>query len=72
MAHFYGGVHGCRGEATRLGTKASGLSAFAASWEGAVKVMLYEREGKDYARVRLTPWNGAGVERTLYDGPVGG
>lgn len=72
MAHFYGGVTGMRGEATRLGSKASGLSTFAASWEGAVRVHLYERDGVDYADVSLVPHHGGGMYKALYSGPVSG
>jgi hypothetical protein len=72
MSHCYGVLNGSRGEATRCGTKSSGMTATAASWQGAVSVSLYERDGIDYARVSLTPWQGAGTDRVLYDGPVSG
>lgn len=73
MAHFYGGVHGNRGGlATRLGSRESGLSTFAASWQGKVTTELYEKGGVDYARVALAPHMGCGITQTLYDGPVGG
>lgn len=72
MAHFFGSVKGNRSEATRLGTKNSGLSTIAASYSGAVKVELWEHEnGKTYATVRLTPWEGSGVSHCLFNGPVG-
>ena len=73
MAHFYGTISGQRGPgASRLGSKASGLAVTAASWQGAVCVQLYEREGIDYARVYLKPWHDNGSNRELYDGPVSG
>jgi len=72
MAHFYGILQGGRGRATRCGTRTSGMETTAASWEGAVSVSLYERDGCDYARVKLTPWHGRGTSRVLYDGPVSG
>lgn len=72
MAHFYGELQGSRGEATRLGSKASGLRTLAASYQGAVSVRLYERNGVDYAAVSLVPHHGLGTRRTLYDGPVSG
>lgn len=73
MAHFYGEIQGARGPASRLGGKGSGLQVKAASWQGAVHVGLYARDdGRDCARVSLIPWNGAGVSRELYDGPVDG
>ncbi len=72
MAHFYGSIRGQRGEASRLGSKASGLSIKAASWQGAVSVYLYEQTGTDMARVEFVRHHNAGTERPLYDGPVSG
>ena len=65
MAHFRGTLQGARGEASRLGTRSSGLQTVAASWQGAVRVELYERDGYDCARISLTPHRGAGVNRLL-------
>ncbi len=38
MSHFYGTLKGDRGAVTRRGTKASGISASAQSWDGSVTV----------------------------------
>lgn len=72
MAHFYGTIQGARGEASRLGHKSSGLSAYAASWQGAVAIQMYEENGIDKVSVRLTTHHGAGSDRVLYEGPVSG
>ena len=73
MAHFYGMVRGqAQTKASRLGSRASGLQVTAASWQGAVAVELFERDGRDYCEVSLTPWHGAGIARVLYSGPVDG
>ena len=72
MAHFYGTLKGNRGEASRLGTKASGIRTTAASWEGAVQVLLTHEDGVDTAYVSLIPWNGKGTNKVLYSGPVSG
>lgn len=72
MSHFYGVLNGSRGEATRCGTKSSGMTATAASWQGAVRVTLREVNGADHAYVELIPWQGAGGNRLLYSGPVSG
>jgi hypothetical protein len=72
MAHFYGTVQGARGEGSRTGGKKSGLTTVAASWQGAVRVFLYEEGGIDRARVELKPWCGRGTTRLLYDGPCDG
>lgn len=74
MAHFYGTIDGkAKTVATRCGTnKKSGLRVAAASWQGAVDVELYERDGVDWAIVSLVVWHGQGTNRVLYNGPVSG
>lgn len=72
MAHFYGTLQGHQGQASRLGTAKTGLRVVAASWQGAVDVHLYERNGVDMASVTLKPWNGVGLSREIYNGPVAG
>ena len=73
MAHFYGVLRGTRGEATRCGSKNSGLTVTAASWRGSVRVTLYmDSNGTDMASVTLAPWRGQGTTKTLYEGPVSG
>jgi hypothetical protein len=72
MSHFYATMQGNRGQGSRCGTKASGLVTYTASWEGAVKVVLEEHDGVDYATVKLVPWYGEGTEQVLYRGPVSG
>lgn len=71
MAHFFGSLQGQRGEATRLGSKASGLQITAASWNGAIHVELFERDGKDYFVVRESKWHGSGKERVIAEGEIG-
>lgn len=70
MAHFYGTLQGSRGEATRLGTKNSGVDTTAASWNGAVRTSLFHRDGRDCVRVALIKWQGKGVSHVIYEGPV--
>jgi hypothetical protein len=74
MAQFRGWIKGQRGQASRLGSKASGLDANLASWQGSVSVSLWTTEdGVDMARVWLAPHtNGAGISQLLYDGPISG
>jgi hypothetical protein len=72
MSHFYGTLAGCRGEATRCGSKESGITTHAASWDGAVRARVYDRNGVGWTTVELVPWHGSGKNRLLYDGPVSG
>jgi hypothetical protein len=73
MSHFYGIVKGQAGEATRLGSKSSGLQTTAASWAGAVKVILWhdDRDDLDHYRAYATSWHGAGEDFEIGTGIVG-
>lgn len=74
MAQFRGMLKGQRGQASRLGSKRSGLEVAACSWQGSVLVTLEHDEatGKDVATVALQPHHGSGIAKVLYCGPVGG
>ena len=72
MSHFYGTLQGQAGEATRRGSKSSGLTVVAASWAGAVKTELYvDAAGNDCYRVVQIPWHGEGVSKVIAEGKVG-
>ncbi|QOP65604.1 hypothetical protein SEA_SUIGENERIS_63 [Mycobacterium phage Suigeneris] len=65
MAHFYGTVQGQRGEASRLGSKNSGLAS-AQGWNVGCKVTIRHEDGRDVVRVwRTTGSNGHGVSTKL-------
>ena len=70
MSHFYGVLHGQAGEATRCGSKDSGIHTVAASWRGAVSVQLgHDSEtGEDWYAISLIPWYGRGEGRNLARG----
>lgn len=67
MAHFYGSMQGARGEATRCGTKASGISAHIRGWNVGVRVSCYvDGNGRDVIEVRRTAGsNGGGMEECI-------
>jgi hypothetical protein len=46
MAHFFGGVSGKAGDATRLGNKQSGISAFVQSNESRLSVSMHYSDGQ--------------------------
>lgn len=73
MSHFYGTVQGNRGEGSRGGSKASGMTTYCASWEGAVRCYAWhdKEKSKDMVRVEKTPWHGHGESRLLYVGEIG-
>ena len=77
MSHFYGTVQGNRGEATRGGSKNSGLITHTASWSGSVVSNAFEHKDKDgvkedWVEVSLSPWRGNGNRVLLYRGPISG
>jgi len=74
MSHFYATIQGSRGMATRQGSKKSGMTSYTASWQGCVRVRLWEADGVDMADVSLETWHGRGAypDIVLYHGPVGG
>ncbi len=54
MSHFYGYLQGTRGEATRCGSKGSGISAHIRSWKNDVYVTLKaDEEGNDVLTVNF-------------------
>jgi len=72
MSHFYGTLQGNRGQATRCGTKESGLIVTAAGWEGAIRVYLQydEKADRDRYIVDLIPWQGKGEFKNLCSGEL--
>lgn len=73
MSHFYGTIQGNRGEATRCGSKESGMETYCASWKGAIRTYAWfnKQQNEDWVRVTKTPWQGQGEEKLLYEGPIG-
>ena len=53
MSHFYGGVQGGRGEATRTGHKTTGIHAYIKTWDTSMWVRLHydDEDGKNYYTV---------------------
>jgi hypothetical protein len=54
MAQFYAAIKGNRGQATRMGTKASGLWAHVRGWHIGCRVELSHIDGHDYVTIFLT------------------
>lgn len=73
MSHFYGTLKGTRGEATRCGSKSSGLRVVAASWSGAIAVLVWHDDatGRDCFSVEQIPWHSHGERRDLAHGYLG-
>jgi len=72
MSHFYGCVQGQAGEGTRRGSKKSGLSVTAASWNGCICVRLWQdNEGVDRFHVYQDTWQSSGKYEALASGVIG-
>lgn len=69
MAQFYGRLQGARGEATRCGSKASGMRGTVETWSYVVASDVWIREGVEWATVEIRTKHGRMV-RVLYDGPL--
>jgi hypothetical protein len=54
MAQFYANIQGNRGEATRMGTKSSGLSGHIRGWNVGARVEVSHEDGHDVVRVYRT------------------
>lgn len=72
MAHFYGGIQSFRSQVLRVSGKRSGITVMAASPQGSIETHLYHQAGVDMAQVNFRPWRGQGIDRLIYEGPVGG
>lgn len=55
MAQFYGDLQGNRGEATRMGTKSSGIRAHVRGWNVGARIHVkVDRDGNDHVYVYRT------------------
>tara|TARA_R100001086_G_scaffold171488_1_gene93776 strand:- start:612 stop:836 length:225 start_codon:yes stop_codon:yes gene_type:complete len=73
MAQYYSTICGNRGEATRCGTKDSGISAVAASWDGCIRTNIWYDASADVNRFEVvqSTWQGKGIRKVLSVGIVG-
>ena len=61
MSRFYASIRGNRGEATRGGSKASGIEGHIRGWTSGVRVSCYVNEkGKDVVDIYVTKGSGCG------------
>lgn len=67
MAQFRAIIRGQRGEASRLGSKNSGLHASINGWDGGVRVVASHRDGHDHFEIYATSGSNGGRS----DAPIG-
>jgi hypothetical protein len=72
MSAFYGSIVGSRGEATRCGTKNSGLKVAAQSWDGSVITRLsYDADGKLNVTLEVAEGSSSGYgSKELFSGTL--
>jgi len=73
VAEFRGEIYGCRGPASRLGSKASGITVRANTWRVQVEVEMHlqragEKDERRTVSVIARPYNGSGALITLFEG----
>ena len=74
MAEFYGKLTGRGASVSRAGQRNYGLTTIAASWEGAIQVILshnYEIKQNEF-NIQMIPWHGHGKYIDLAKGQLNG
>ena len=73
MAHFLGVVQGNHGEVSRGGSRRSGIRTIIRTAQGSLHVesFLDPDTSQTMVRVTLQPWEGAGCNHRMYEGPIG-
>jgi len=54
MSHYYSSIKGQKGEATRCGSKNSGISTHVRTWNFGIQVFIRHKNGKDVAEIYQT------------------
>lgn len=70
MSAFYGTLQGSRGQATRCGTRGSGIKASAQSWQGSIIVYLDGDPDAPDVEIRIATGSASGGGFPLWSGPL--
>jgi hypothetical protein len=68
MARFYASVQGNRGQATRTGTKKSGINGHIRGWKVGAQVSVEDWAGQDQVSVRITGGSHGGPTAEIFRG----
>jgi hypothetical protein len=73
MSKFYGTINESARRTVPTARGHHSIGTIAASWEGCIKVRLWQDEvtGDICYRVEQSPWHGKGIRQTIADGIVG-
>ena len=71
MARFRAIIQGCRGSASRLGSKRSGIDADINGWHGGISVRTWVDANRDMVCVSINGGSGGvGTPKVLYRGEL--
>ena len=71
MSALYGSLQGCRGEATRCGSKNSGVRASVQSWNGSlVSYMDLDENGKPVITLKTSEGSSGYGSETIFRGSL--
>ena len=71
MSALYGSLQGCRGEATRCGSKNSGVRASVQSWNGSlVSYMDLDENGKPVVTLKTSEGSSGYGSETIFRGSL--
>lgn len=71
MASLYGSLQGCRGEATRCGSKSSGVRASVQSWTGSlVSYMDLDDNGNPIITLKASEGSSSYGNETIFSGSL--
>ena len=71
MSALYGSLQGCRGEATRTGSKNSGIRASVQSWNGSlVSYMDLDENGKPVITLKTSEGSSGYGSETVFRGSL--
>lgn len=70
MAIFYGTIRGNRGQATKVGSKSSGVTASVQSYEGSIITEIYYKDDIKYCTIGTNKNSSNHYNTVLYDGPL--
>jgi len=66
MARFYASIQGSRGEATRMGTPASGIHSHTRGWDIGANVRVFDEDGEDVCYIGISGGsNGAKLSKCV-------
>lgn len=70
MSHFYGSLKGNRGEATRAGSKSSGIKSSVQSYEGSIITHFLELDGEIHYSIEVAKGSSSFGQKVIKSGKI--